>query len=57
MRFMWKHFFKHLDIRKSNVNILNGNAKDLERECASYEGKIKRYGGIDLFVGGIGLVE
>ena len=29
--FMWNNFFKHIDIKKENVNILNGNAKDLER--------------------------
>lgn len=52
--FMWNNFFKHVDIRKENVNILNGNAKDLEKECADYEAKIKRMGGIDLFLGGIG---
>ena len=52
--FMWNNFFKHIDIKKENVNILNGNAKDLEKECAEYEAKIKSYGGIDLFMGGIG---
>jgi glucosamine-6-phosphate deaminase len=52
--FMWNNFFKHIDIKKENVNILNGNAKDLEKECARYEEKIKSYGGIDLFMGGIG---
>ena len=52
--FMWNNFFKHIDIKKENVNILNGNAEDLEAECARYEEKIKSYGGIDLFMGGIG---
>ena len=52
--FMWNNFFSHIDIKKENVNILNGNAKDLEAECARYEEKIKSYGGIDLFMGGIG---
>ena len=36
------------------MNILNGNAKDLIRECKEYEEKIKKYGGIELFLGGIG---
>ncbi|MCK5850034.1 MAG: glucosamine-6-phosphate deaminase, partial [Kiritimatiellae bacterium] len=36
------------------VNILNGNAKNLETECARYEKKIKSYGKIQLFLGGIG---
>ncbi len=52
--FMWNNFFSHIDIKKENVNILNGNAEDLEAECARYEAKIKSYGGIDLFMGGIG---
>ena len=52
--FMWDKFFSHINIKKTNANILNGNAKNLETECARYEKKIKRYGGIELFVGGIG---
>ena len=32
----------------------NGNAKDLEAECAHYEQMIAEAGGIDLFIGGIG---
>jgi len=52
--FMWNNFFSHIDIRKENVNILNGNAPDLEAECARYEEKIRNYGGIHLFLGGIG---
>lgn len=52
--FMWNNFFNHINIKKSNVNILNGNAKNLEAECARYERKIKKYGGVELFLGGIG---
>lgn len=57
--FMWNNFFKHIDIKKENVNILNGNAgngtmEDLVAECQRYETKIKAYGGIELFLGGIG---
>ena len=52
--FMWNNFFGHIDIKKENVNILNGNAEDLEKECADYEAKIASYGGIDLFMGGVG---
>lgn len=52
--FMWNNFFRHIDIKKENVNILNGNASDLEEECKRYEAKISEYGGIDLFMGGIG---
>ncbi len=52
--FMWKNLFSHVDISEENINILNGNAKDLEIECAEYEDKIKQVGGIRLFLGGIG---
>lgn len=52
--FMWNNFFKHIDIPEKNVNILNGNASDIKVECLRYEEKIKKLGGIDLFLGGIG---
>ncbi len=52
--FMWSNFFNHIDIKKENVNILNGNAPDLQKECDDYEQKIKDIGGIHLFLGGIG---
>lgn len=52
--FMWNNFFKHIDIEKDNVNILNGNASDLQAECDAYEAKMKAVGGIDLFIGGVG---
>lgn len=51
---MYKHFFSHVDVDPANINILNGNAPDLEEECIAYEEKIKRAGGIELFLGGIG---
>ncbi|MCK4448532.1 MAG: glucosamine-6-phosphate deaminase, partial [Candidatus Marinimicrobia bacterium] len=52
--FMLKNFFDHIDIPKENINILDGNAPDLEKECLEYEEKLKDIGGIDLFLGGIG---
>jgi glucosamine-6-phosphate deaminase len=52
--FMNNHFFNHIDIDRKNINILDGNSRDLERECEKYEEKIKEAGGINLFVGGVG---
>jgi glucosamine-6-phosphate deaminase len=52
--FMYDNLFNHIDIPKENINILNGNASDLEKECADYEKRIIQAGGIDLFLGGIG---
>lgn len=52
--FMWDNFFSHVDIKKENVHILNGMAKDLKSECAAYEKAIVEHGGIELFLGGVG---
>ena len=104
--FMWNNFFRHIDVTPSNVNLLDGNAVDLQvggssaresggddagaaqsrvraprrgslprasdvapsspctppisharpaqAECDAYENKIAAYGGIELFLGGIG---
>lgn len=52
--FMHQNFFNHIDIPAENINILNGNAEDPAAECARYEAKIESYGGIDLFLGGVG---
>nr|XP_054755011.1 glucosamine-6-phosphate isomerase 1-like [Lytechinus pictus] len=52
--FMWDKFFKHIDILPENVHIPDGNAEDLDEECREYEEEIKKAGGIELFIGGIG---
>ena len=52
--FMWENFLGHIDIKEENTNILDGNAKDLHAECERFEKKIESYGGVELFVGGIG---
>ena len=50
--FMWENFFKHIDISPENAHILDGNAKDLDKECNEFEEKIAAAGGVQLFVGG-----
>ena len=53
---MHDNFFDHLvDMKPENINILNGMTDDPEAECAAYEEEIASYGGIDLFMGGIGV--
>ena len=52
--FMHENLFDHVNIPKENINFLNGNAKDLEKECMEYEEKIKAAGGIDIQLLGIG---
>jgi len=52
--FMNKYLFSKVDEPAANIHILNGNAKNLDKECADYEKAIVKAGGIDLFFGGIG---
>ncbi|KAK1574629.1 glucosamine-6-phosphate isomerase [Colletotrichum navitas] len=52
--FMFRHFFSQVNVKPENVHILDGNAPDLDSECAAYDEKIKAVGGIDLFLGGVG---
>lgn len=53
-KFLHDNFIDHIDIAKENVNFLNGNVTDLNYECERYEKKIKSYGNIHLFIGGVG---
>ena len=52
--FMNENLFDHINIPKENINFLDGNADDLEKECKDYEMKIKKAGGIDIQLLGIG---
>ena len=52
--FMDKNLFDLIDINKKNTHVLNGLAKDWKKEVKSYEAAIKKAGGIDLQVLGIG---
>ena len=52
--FMYRNLFNHIDISSGNILILNGNASDVEAECEQYEAQIQSFGGIELFIGGVG---
>lgn len=63
--FMWENLFKHVNINPSNVHIPQGMHGEvrfttyetdpkIETFCQWYEDEIKRYGGIDIQVLGIG---
>lgn len=43
-----------VDIPPTQINMLNGTSPSLTSECRSYEEKIRSYGGVELFLGGIG---
>lgn len=52
--FMHRNFFGKVNINEKSAHIPDGNAPDPINECKSYEDKIKSYGGIELFLGGMG---
>jgi len=52
--FLWDNFFQHIDIKKQNIHLLNGQTKDFVKECQTYEKLIRSYGGLDIVLGGVG---
>ena len=51
---MCEHLFNHVNIDMRNTHLPNGLATDLDAECVNYENLIKKFGGIDLQLLGIG---
>ncbi len=53
-RFMYEELFKHINIKKENIHIPDGQTKDPKKFCMWYEQEIKNAGGIDLQLLGLG---
>lgn len=53
-RFMYEELLNHINIKKENVHLPDGIAKNPEEFCKLYEEAIKEAGGIDLQILGIG---
>ena len=53
--FMQSNFFDHINIKPENTYVPCGVASDTAAECAEYDARIRRFGGIDLQLLGIGL--
>lgn len=53
-RFMYEELLNHINIKKENVHLPDGLAKNPEEFCRLYEEAIKEAGGIDLQILGIG---
>ena len=52
--FMERHLFDHVGVSSRRVHFLNGRAREVEAECRRYERAIRRAGGIDLQILGLG---
>lgn len=55
-RFMHENLFDHVNIKPENIHIPDGTVEleDVEAHCLDYEQKIRRAGGLDLMLLGIG---
>jgi glucosamine-6-phosphate deaminase len=53
--FMQRHLFDHVDLAPRRIHFLDGTARDVSRECARYDRAIRRAGGIDLQILGLGM--
>jgi len=51
--YMFNNLFNHINIKKNNINLLNGETKNSEKECKDYENKIKK-NPIDIQILGVG---
>jgi glucosamine-6-phosphate deaminase len=52
--YMNKNFYSHINIKKENIHGLHGLPGDIQKHCRQYESLIKRAGGIDIQILGIG---
>jgi len=52
--YMFKNLFNQINIKKENINLLNGYSKNFKKECKDYENKIKK-NPIDIQILGIGV--
>jgi glucosamine-6-phosphate deaminase len=55
-RFMWENLFSYVDVRPERVHIPRGDVPraQVEQMCADYEQQIRRAGGIDFQILGVG---
>ncbi len=53
-KFMEENLFNHINIRKGNIHIPDGNTENIEEYCKNYDKSIRELGGIDIQVLGIG---
>ncbi|MDZ7620605.1 MAG: glucosamine-6-phosphate deaminase [Patescibacteria group bacterium] len=55
-RWMAENFFEHVNIPRNQVHVLDGTVspREVEEHCRQFEGQIRRLGGLDIVLLGIG---
>src|SRR4030042_1527955 len=52
--YLYKNLFDKINLKKENINLLDGETKNPNKECRDYENKLKK-NGIDLMILGVGI--
>ncbi len=52
--FMWNNLFKHINVPERHIHVPDGMAQDIDAHCDWYEEEMRKVGGIDLQILGIG---
>ena len=52
--FLRNYLFDPLNISEKNIHVFNALAKDMQKECTDMDEFIKRHGGIDVMIVGVG---
>jgi len=53
--FMDKNLFTKINVKEKNMHYLSGSAVNMKKECEQYENQIKKAGGLDLTILGLGV--
>ena len=53
--YLYHHLLNHVNIKQRNVNLLLGKPANLKDYCESVENEIKKIGGIDIMILGVGM--
>jgi len=52
--YLFKNLFSKINVKKENINLLNGEARNFKKECRNYENKIRK-NPIDIQILGVGI--
>lgn len=52
--YMRQHLFRHLDFDESRLHLPDGLAQNVDEHCMEYSARMRRYGGIELQLLGVG---
>lgn len=52
--FMWNTLFSHINVKRENVHLPNGEIPDIKEACAAFDAELRAIGDVDIQLLGIG---